>query len=36
MNGLPEGTNWAAKQLQERIVKAIDKDASAGKVATGQ
>jgi D-alanyl-D-alanine carboxypeptidase/D-alanyl-D-alanine-endopeptidase (penicillin-binding protein 4) len=34
MNGLPEGTNGVAKQLQERIVKAID--ANGGGVAAGQ
>jgi serine-type D-Ala-D-Ala carboxypeptidase/endopeptidase (penicillin-binding protein 4) len=35
MNGLPEGTNGGAKLLQEKIVKAIDADASAG-IASGQ
>ncbi|HEY7087689.1 MAG TPA: D-alanyl-D-alanine carboxypeptidase/D-alanyl-D-alanine-endopeptidase [Tepidisphaeraceae bacterium] len=30
MNGLPEGTNGGAKQLQERIVKAVDAASSGG------
>lgn len=34
MNGLPEGTNGVAKQLQERIVKAIDVNAAS--VAAGR
>jgi D-alanyl-D-alanine carboxypeptidase/D-alanyl-D-alanine-endopeptidase (penicillin-binding protein 4) len=36
MNELPPGTVLGAKQLQERIVKAIDASTSTGRVASGQ